>query len=330
MRFAGGVLAALGLTLGPAEVFLRACPPADIDPYLGDASTLTGPFAADAELGVRYRDFEAFRLDRDHAATLARFGWPRASATPTWALFGNSFVHASGMLADTLRASVPDRVIFQLGHNEILPVRVAQIETLLDAGLRPEHLVFEMMPIDVVPLCQHSLDDYYISKQGGITHRPEPFAGPLGSWLGQTRLGLVASARAGWQKNAYASCYRQLHDAIHPEVAKDLARLFQRLGQITRRHSVPATVLLIPACDQAIGKASFGFQDDLRPIVEAAGLLVLDPRAEFIKVARPTDLYIPRDYHLTPAGNALLAQEVRRHIAGVAALARQPGKAEAR
>src|SRR5690348_3891101 len=98
---AAGFAAAALLLFAAGEAFLRHFPPADFRPYLGDESGLAGPFRADDRLVVRYRSWQAF--EQDHAGTPTRIDSPRC-----WAMFGNSFVHMRGMLADTTRAALPD------------------------------------------------------------------------------------------------------------------------------------------------------------------------------------------------------------------------------
>src|SRR5262245_23523646 len=113
---AAGAALAAGLLLGAGEAFLRAFPPADFRPYLGDDSGLAGPFRADERYGVQYRSWQAF--EQAHPGRPTRIESPRC-----WAMFGNSFVHMQGMLADTTREALPSRPVYNLGRNEPLPVR---------------------------------------------------------------------------------------------------------------------------------------------------------------------------------------------------------------
>src|SRR5437899_2237813 len=137
--FAAGAAAVALLLLGAAEAFLRAFPPADFRPYLGDDSGLAGPFRADDRFGVQYRSWQAFK--EAHPGRATRIESPRC-----WAMFGNSFVHMEGMLADTARAALPDRPVFNLGRNEPVYVRAAQVELLLGHGERPERVFFVLLP----------------------------------------------------------------------------------------------------------------------------------------------------------------------------------------
>src|SRR5262249_40576873 len=117
-QFVLGFVLAIGLLGGPGEVYLRCFPLRDFYTYRGEKSPLAGHFIADPEFGVSYRSWEA--LHDDYAARLGEWGPFQTSADdrPIWAFFGNSFVQAPGMLADTARGHLTDHRIFNLGRNE--------------------------------------------------------------------------------------------------------------------------------------------------------------------------------------------------------------------
>ena len=89
-----------------------------------------------------------------------------ADARPVWAFFGNSFVQASGMLADTARGRVTDKCVFNLQRNEHLCVRLAQVRVLLEHGWQPERIFLVLMPLDVAPLGSDNLDSLYVTAKG--------------------------------------------------------------------------------------------------------------------------------------------------------------------
>lgn len=197
----GGLVGGLPLGLG-GELYLRSFLPRDFEPYLGEDSPHDGLFQADPTLGVAYRDWPTLR--EDYAERFAHY-LPLAewSADGTgWAFFGSSFVQAPGMLADTARARVPDRKIFNLARNEPLYVRFAQIETLLDQGFRPDRIFVTLMPLDTAPLAEHSLDQFYVTQRGALTFKPRIPDGVLGSVIKHSRLALIAWVRT------------KLHDAL--------------------------------------------------------------------------------------------------------------------
>src|SRR5262245_43229132 len=122
--FALGVISATALPVALAEAYLQFNPPADLELYLGEESHQAGGFRPHPDLAVTYRSWEAFfEQNQTHLAPhLPLTG--HADPRPVWALFGNSFVQAPGMLGDTLAAAAPERRCFYLKRNELLPVRL--------------------------------------------------------------------------------------------------------------------------------------------------------------------------------------------------------------
>jgi hypothetical protein len=115
-----------------------------------------GPFRPDAEFGVQYRSLDALAADNPGRLDPYRPLLDNSTASPpVWAFFGNSFVQAPGMLADTTRQRVPQRVVFNLGKNEPVPVRLAHAAFLLDSGLKPERVFVVFTPLDVHSFAIH-------------------------------------------------------------------------------------------------------------------------------------------------------------------------------
>ena len=143
-----GLLVALGLALVAGELYLRITPPGDLADYLGPDSPRSGPFRPDARYGAQYRSLDALAADNPGRLDpyLPLFHHPRPPRV--WAFFGSSFAQAPGMLADTARQYIPNRITFNLGKNEIVPVRLAQAEFLLDAGLPVERVFLVVIPLD--------------------------------------------------------------------------------------------------------------------------------------------------------------------------------------
>jgi hypothetical protein len=312
--FAAGAAVTALLVLGAGEAFLRAFPPADFKPYLGDDSGLAGPFRADERFGVQYRSWQAF--EDAHPGRQTRIDSPGC-----WAMFGNSFVHMQGMLADVTRASLPDRPVFNLGRNEVLYVRAAQVELLLDHGMRPERVFFVLLPHDLWPLAQQSLSQIRVTPQGGITYAPRDPGGAAGYAIGHSRLALMAWVRSGRQEAIPSFRPRTLSRGIHPELKADLRHVLSGLGEAGRRHNVPITVVLIPNHEQITRGAGFGFQDELTPLCHEAGLDVCDVRRTFLDATDKAGLFIP-DKHFSDRGNLLLLDAILAHLGSGAAPAR--------
>ncbi len=312
-RFAGGCLLAAALLFGATEAYLRLYPPQDLHPYLGECSPLRGIYKSSPAFGLTYQSFDAFRA----ANAKALKPWlpldAPAEPRPIWAMFGSSFVHMRGMLADTARATVTDRAMFNLGKNEPVPVRMAQIELLLDAGLKPERIFFQIMPLDFAALAEQPLATYHVTAQGALTYRPNLPAPPLGSVIRRSRLALTAWCRTGLQKGDPFASRSRLTVAVDDGLMRDARRLFTGLALVTRRHHVPVTVILIPNYEHIWEKAPCGFQDALTPMLRELGFDVFDPRAAFIGHPNRAALFIP-DKHFSPEGNRLLLAQLLEHL----------------
>jgi hypothetical protein len=304
--FAAGLAAAALLLFAAGEGFLRAFPPADFKPYLGDESGLCGPFRSDDRLCVQYRSWQAFEEAHPDRQTAI-------DSTRCWAMFGNSFVHMQGMLADTTRAALPDRPVFNLGRNEPLFVRAAQVALLLDHGMRPERIFFVLLPHDAWPLAQHSLSQVRVTPQGGIAYAPRDPGGPAGCAIAHSRLALMAWVRSGRHEGVPSFRPQTLVNGIHPALKADLRRILANLGEASRRHDVPVTVVLIPNYEQITRGAAFTFQDELTTTCHECGLDVCDVRRPFVEAADKPGLFIP-DKHFSDRGNRLLLGAIQAHL----------------
>jgi len=225
------------------------------------------------------------------------------------------------MLADTARESVHDRRIFNLGRNERIEVRFAQIAMLLDHGFGPERIFIEVMPPDLIGLGEQPLATYHVTTRGAVTYQPRFPPGPAGWLTKHSRVALTAWSRTGLERGNPHFTRKSLSAGLTESLQGDVRHLFAGLARVTRAHRVPVTVLLIPGYSQAAEGASFAFQDQLAPLFRGLGLDVLDPRSEFCRYPNPGSLYLP-DKHLTAAGNNLLLKELLAHVSRQAALAR--------
>ena len=97
LHFAAGFAAALLLIVG--EAGLPAAPPRAIQPYLPDDQR-PALFRSDPYYGVQYESWEAFREDYADGLKPNELLFDMPNPPRTWAMFGSSFVHAPGMLAD--------------------------------------------------------------------------------------------------------------------------------------------------------------------------------------------------------------------------------------
>jgi hypothetical protein len=314
-----GGFAAVVLLAGFGEAYLRLFPPRDSHVYLGEASPLQGPFASDAEFGVSYRSWQSFCDDNPRVRTDLSHDAP-ADPRPVWAFFGNSFVQAPGMLADTARAGVPERRVFNLGRNEHLCVRFAQLRLLLEKGLKPERVFVALMPLDVSVLGKDPLASLHVTARGALTFQPRLPDGPLHPLVARSALARTAWFRTGRHHAHPDFRAMQLNRGINDELRADLDHLFGCLVRAAADYHVPITVLLIPNHEQITRGAPFGFQDELTPILRQHGIDVCDPRDAFLTYADKPGLFIP-DKHFSDEGNRILLSELLRHLhaAGAAA-----------
>ncbi len=312
-QFLLGFLLAVALLVGLGETYLCLFPPTDYHAYLGEASPLTGPFVPDPEFGVAYRSWT--ELCTDYADRLREFGPFQTAADDRkiWAFFGNSFVQMPGMLADHTRQNVRDHRIFNLGRNELLFVRLAQIKLLLDHGLEPERLFVELMPLDTAPLARQPLSTIQVTQRGALTYRPCLPPGPAGWLVQHSELAWAAWFRSGRHLASPNFRYLSLHNAVPAPLLDDLGQLFGSLAKTAQQHHVPVTVILIPTHEQITRGAGFAFQDALAPLLRQHGLDVFDPREVFLRYPEKAPLFLP-DKHFSPTGNDVLLREMLRHL----------------
>jgi hypothetical protein len=307
-----GALPAVVLIAGISELFLRCYPPSDLHIYLGEDSPATGPFAPHSRWGASYPSWEAFAADNE-----ARLGpylplTDHPDSRPTWAFFGNSFIQAPGMLGDHAQKGIPTRKILYLGRNEYLFVRFAQVEMLLENGLKPERIVIGLMPLDTVPLGIHPLDTLRITRKGAMTWEPPGLTGATRTLANESRLALAAWLRLAKPVPVATTFGKKLHQGIPPEIAGQLESLFRNLAEVCQSHNVPVTVLLIPTHEQIVRGSPFAFQDCLTPVLREMGFDVLDPREAFRAEPDKPGLFIP-DKHFSDAGNRILLRELLAH-----------------
>ena len=310
LQFAGGFLAAAFL-LVVGEVGLRIAPPRTIQPYLPDDNR-PGPFRSDPYYGVQYESWEAFRRDYADGLKPHEFLFDTPDPPKTWAMFGNSFVHAPGMLADTARRYVPNRHIFNLGRNEFMYVRAAQIDLLLQHGLRPERIVFAMQPLDAAVFARQTVEMVHAGPNGAQAFDPRlPAVG--GGLIRHSRLALAGWVRADLQHAIPHFKPAELNGRVHPLIRTELHALLTRLRTVTARYDVPVTVLLIPNYEQIDRGAEFAFQDEAARLAAASGLDVCDARRPFRTYPDKRALFVP-DKHFSTTGNRLLLAELVNHL----------------
>ncbi len=306
----GLVLAALAV-FAAGELYLRAAPPGDLAPYLPQ-SDRPGPFRADDRYGVQYRSPEAIVADNPGRIEpyIPLFNNPHAP--PTWAFFGSSFVQAPGMLADTARQFVPQRVIFNLGKNEVFPVRLAQAAFLLDNGLRPERIFVAIIPLDVHHFVVKGLDQCRVTSGGALVYAPRlpPVGGGL---VRNSRLALKGWTRTTLHHNRPFFPGSAIFERVDPVVQANMQTIFGHFAADTARHRVPVTVVLLPSYEQVCHGAGFAVQSEVAEDARAVGFDVCDVREAFLSQPDKPGLFTP-DKHFSPVGNRLLLATILEHL----------------
>ena len=308
---ASGLALAAVAVFAAGELYLRAAPPADLALYLPDGDR-AGPFRPGDRYGVQYRSADALRADNPGRLDpyLPLFTAP--NPPPAWAFFGSSFVQAPGMLADTAKQFVPQRVTFRLGKNEPVPVRLAQAAFLLDSGLRPERVFVVLIPLDVYPFAHHGLDQYRVTAGGALAYAPRlPAVG--GGLVRDSRLALKGWTRTTLHLNRPFFPAGALNDRVDPAVRADMRTVFGHFAADAARHRVPVTVVLLPSYEQVRRGADCAIQDALAEEARAVGFDVCDVREPFLAWPDKPALFIP-DKHFSAVGNRLLLAALLAHL----------------
>jgi hypothetical protein len=314
-RFILGALLGVALPFTAGEVYARFRSPADLQLYLGNSSPLTGVFRPDPILGADYGSFEAFR--QIYAARLIELG-SLSSPKPTWAWFGNSFVQAPGMLGDTAQASFPHHRMFFLQRNEPVPLRVAQIRQVLEQGLRPQRIFFALLPLDIDSFGAKPLRTITVNRNGAITYRAADPPAPFDVLAQQSRLALLGWIRSGDRTAEPGYRRGSVLKTISSGIRADLIAISGVLGELSKRYSVPITVVLIPNREQLFKTADYRLQDEVAEIARNSGLDVFDARLAFESAGNIGSVFLP-DWHFNPSGNQLLLRALIGHLIKIGA-----------
>ena len=304
----GFVISAL-VVFALGEAYVRLSLPGDIRTRLGMGSAETGIYQPDPVLGATYRSYEDFAAQ--NAARLREHG-PLDAPKPTWLFFGNSFVQANGMIAETAARLLPDKRIFALRQNILLPLRAAQARLLLEAGLRPERIFFVIISVDLLHIGQRPLAFIEVSPEGAIGTRlrwPDP---PLGDLVTASQLATIAWIRSGRAEGDPGFSKRRI-GTPSPRVLDDLTSILEHLAETSRRFNVPATVMVLPDREQIFGQSPFVLQGSVKEIARRLNLDFYDARGPLLPVSDKRSLFLP-DWHFTERGNDLLVKGLIGHV----------------
>jgi hypothetical protein len=305
LGFATGLLA----LLAAGELIVRLAPPEDLRPYLAAQSGLAGPYAGDPVLGADYRSWDAFAaLYSDRLAELDKDN----NGRPVWAMFGNSFVQALGMLGDTAQAALADRQIFFLRRNEPIYLRVAQLRMLLGHGLRPERVFFIVLPIDLYGIALDPVAALAVTPDGalGRTVRKPNLIAPL---IDHSRLALAAWVRSGRHRLLPGFRGENVLEPLPVLVTGELDRLFGEIARLGKLYDVPASIVFIPNREQLFGDTRTVPQDAYHAAADRFGLDFVDTSPALLAEPDRRSLLIA-DGHLSDRGNAIVLEAIRSHL----------------
>jgi hypothetical protein len=297
LAFLTGFGVSLAAILLVGEGFARFSLPRDIREHLTQGSAQKGPFRPDPVLGATYRSYEAFATE--NSMRLRQQG-PLDWSTPTWLFFGNSFVQAEGMIAETMARLLPEMRIFALRENVLLPLRAAQARLLLEAGLRPERIFFVVLPIDLLQIGQRPLAFISVNEKGVIGTRLRWPDAPWGDLVSASRLATIAWIRSGRANGDPGFNKNLVATAPSPRVLDDLSRILGHLAESSYRFNVPVTIVAIPDRDQIFGRLSFRLQDEMRQMSRRLKLDFYDAHEPLLPVSDKRSLFLT-DWHFLRA-----------------------------
>lgn len=308
VRFAVGLVAGLALPLLAGEAYVRFQPPEDLEPYLGDQSSRSGIYRPDPRLRVDYRSIDDY-VPYD-TPRLADITWPDPSQ-PVWLFFGNSF--ARGMSA-AVRAALPShRVLFFREAKDEFHLRVAQARLLLENGLRADRMFFTLIPIEFARYVLRPLPWVYVNSHGSISQRFRMPGWPLDQLLTHSWLARVAWIRTKLHHADPTFRMSRITEIVPQTVLDDFKVMFGILAEVSRKHSVPTTIVLLPDRRQILGRSDFTLQNKLIELAKGAGLDVFDPRNALLAYGDKRAMYVP-DWHYSPLGDRLLLDALSAHL----------------
>jgi hypothetical protein len=308
LRLVVGIAIGLLLPLVAGEAYVRLLPPADLKPYLGDSYSRSGIYRPDPVLRVDYRSPDDF-VPSDATPRLRDL--KPLNVDRTWLFFGVSF--AGGMSRWAGNSLPSHRVLFFRETGDEFHMRVAQARLLLENGLRPERMFFPVIPVEFARYVLRPLSWVDVTRQGSIAYRIRMPGWPLDALLAHSWLARVAWVRSKLHLASPTYRLSRITESVPQTVINDFESMLGALGELSRKHNVPATIVLLPDRRQILGSSNFELQDKMSALARRAGLDVFSPRAAFLSYPDKRALYLP-DWHYTPLGQGLLFDGLMAHL----------------
>jgi hypothetical protein len=322
LRFAVGVLAGFILPLLMAEFFVRLRPPEDLRIYLGDEFHRSGIYQSDPVLRASYRSIAEYQ---PYEAPKLEDIKPLNSEEPTWLFFGNSF--ARGLSASVRARLKTHRVLFFREPKDELHLRVGQLRLLLENGLKPDHVFFTLIPSEVSQYVLRPLDWVYVNRHGALCTKFSRPGEPLNTLLDRSWLARLAWVRSRLHNAEPLFRPSLITEGVPTGTAEDFRIMFDAIGELSRKHQIPVTVLLLPERRQIFGGSSYALQATMSSLVNSAGLDSFAPRETFLSYPDKRAIYLP-DWHYSPIGDDLLLDALMAHLKhpGPTAARRSPSR----
>jgi len=97
-------------------------------------------------------------------------------------------------------------------------------------------------------------------------------------------------------------------------VVADFGRLVGGVGELSRKHGIPVTVIIFPDRRQILSNGSkFTMQKTIVELGTEAGLDVFDPSPLLLRYPDKKALYVP-DWHYTELGNRMIFADLLNHL----------------
>jgi len=114
-----------------------------------------------------------------------------------------------------------------------------------------------------------------VNRNGAITYRAADPPVPFDVLAQQSRLALLGWIRSGDRTAEPGYRRGRVLKTIYSGIRADLTAVSGVLGELSKRYSVPITVVLIPNREQLLKTADYRLQDEVAEIARNSGLDVL-------------------------------------------------------
>ena len=216
------------------------------------------------------------------------------------------------MLGDIAQHDRPDIRMFYLRRNSELPLQIAHLRLLLETGLKPERVILEVLPIELVSLLEQPLATMSVNSRGAIVYRWRPPPEPFNHLMQSSRLALLVWVRSGRAAGNPSFRPSRLTEELPASLKQDLAAIFRVVGRLSHQFHVPVTVLLLPNREQILGSAGYAPQDCQRELCRANTVDCLDTRDLFKNESDKLSLFLP-DWHFSDKANRRVLDALYQH-----------------